>query len=319
MRGTYIIAIAVVLGMASTDAMAESRYVLEPGDTLEAVARRFGCTSAEIMRANRVDTTLLPAGTRVRVPTCRRQVRTIATLPSSRLTSNAALAAIDGVTTPAGTNDIMLPAPRVDAADEVATSIGAPWSGKLQAGAMLPAGEGYSVRRPKRTFGSPHAIAYVQQAIAAVRSEFPNLHDLAIGDMSKAGGGKIDDHRSHQTGLDIDVGFYFTVVPKDYPANFAAGDSDLDLEATWALVAAFANTSEQPDGVRMMFLSHTIAGKLYHYALDHGVDSATLDAMFEFPHGKGSGVGLIRHQPHHGDHVHVRFRCARTDASCVEQ
>ena len=330
-------------------ARADTRYVLEAGDTLEAVARKFGCDTKTVMRANRVDTTLLPAGTAVRVPDCRRQAARTAAPKLSRSaaqnSANPALAAIDGIrsggnqggaarsaseitgsaTNPtrdhgpaAGAPDTTVNNVTDGSADEGSASIGMPWRGKLQGGQQLPTGVGYTVRRPLRTWGAPHAVGYVQQAIASVRSEFPQLHDLSVGDMSKHGGGKIDDHRSHQSGLDIDIGFYFTTVPATYPTSFALADDALDLDATWALVAAFANQATEPDGVRVIFLDHQVAGRLYRFALGRGVDQATLDAMFEFPHGKRAGVGLIRHEPHHADHLHVRYRCAEADSGCTD-
>jgi murein endopeptidase len=310
----------LLLVLGGARAHAEARYTLEPGDTLEAVAHKFGCETDAVMRANRVDTTLLPAGTKVRVPSCRRRAkvapRTIATEPTN---SNPALAAIDGARPPAATRSEPLVDAIAPAVTDPTASIGVPWHGKLQGGQQLPAGEGYVVRRPQRTWGVPHAVAYVQQAIGNVRSEFPALHNVAIGDMSKLGGGKIDDHRSHQSGLDIDIGFYFKTVPDNYPTAFASADANLDLEATWALVAAFANQASAADGVRVMFLDHHVAGRLYNFALARGVDQSTLDAMFEYPHGKRAGVGIIRHEPHHADHVHVRYRCATDDSTCKLQ
>ena len=361
MRGLWhclwaTLAVFVPLTVGMPAAHADTRYVLEPGDTLEAVARKFGCDTQTVMRANRVDTTLLPAGTHVRVPSCRRRAARTAAAQldrsSAKRSANPALAAIDGVRSEAKHDAAELPAsstggsagplrqPRdleagADAAhgagastgavvttddttDETSASIGRPWRGKLQGGQQLPAGVGYTVRRPLRTWGAPHAVTQVQQAIANVRNEFPALHDLAVGDMSKHGGGKIDDHRSHQSGLDIDIGLYFTILPANYPTSFAVANDALDLDATWALVAAFANQATQAEGVRVIFLDHQVAGRLYRFAQSRGVEQATLDAMFEFPHGKRAGVGLIRHEPHHADHLHVRYRCATTDTDCTD-
>ena len=338
--------LAVDVAVASAD----TRYVLEPGETIEAVARKFGCDTQTVMRANRIDTTLLPAGTHVRIPSCRRRsARTAAaTLSRANSNTNPALAAIDGIRSDApdrpaaetavtATTHPTRPGDRSDAAtgtgaptgtredgntdsttNNDSASIGRPWRGKLQGGQQLPAGVGYTVRRPLRTWGAPHAVSHVQQAIAGVRSEFPQLHDLSVGDMSKHGGGKIDDHRSHQSGLDIDIGFYFTAPPATYPASFAVANDTLDLYATWALVAAFANQATELDGVRVIFLDHQVAGRLYRFAQERGVDPATLDAMFEFPHGKRAGVGLIRHEPHHADHLHVRYRCAVGATTCID-
>jgi Penicillin-insensitive murein endopeptidase/LysM domain len=292
-----VIVAMVTFGRAPI-AKADRRHTMAAGETLEAVARAVGCRTATLMKFNRVDTTLLPPGTRVKIPDCvvKKNAVTEPVAPHSASAS-------DGV-------------PTKTVLDEGAASIGAPWHGHLRGGAQLPPGEGYVVRRPQRSWGAPHALRQIQQAIASVRAEFGDLHNLAIGDMSKAGGGRIDDHKSHQSGLDIDIGFYFQEVPGNYPADFARADEKLDLPATWALVTAFANLSERPDGVAVIFLDHRVAGRLYQFALDAGVDQETLALMFEYPHGRGAGVGIIRHAPNHANHIHVRFRCASDDRDC---
>ena len=75
------------------------------------------------------------------------------------------------------------------------------------------------------------------------------VHTLAIGDLSRDGGGKMGNHHSHQSGLDVDVGFYFHHVPDGYPDRFVGANDDLDLDAMWALTLAFARTSTLDDGV----------------------------------------------------------------------
>ena len=42
--------------------------------------------------------------------------------------------------------------------------------------------------------------------------------------MNPAKFGKLDNHKSHQTGLDVDVGFYFRSVPAGYPDHFAGAE-----------------------------------------------------------------------------------------------
>ena len=44
--------------------------------------------------------------------------------------------------------------------------------------------------------------------------------------------------------------------------------------------------------------------------------SRFLDEIFQYPRGKGAAGGLVRHEPNHADHFHVRFRCAKADADC---
>jgi murein endopeptidase len=196
-------------------------------------------------------------------------------------------------------------------------SIGNPWHGHLHDGVRFPDGLGYLIRRPLRAFGAAHVVTQLERAIAAVRTRFPALHTLAIGDLSARRGGALTEHRSHQSGRDVDVGLYYTTVPRGYPQSFiAATDDNLDRAATWALLYAFARTADQPAGVTAIFLDFEVQGLLYTWALDHGVPQAYLDRLFQYPHGEGAPVGLIRHAPNHDDHMHVRFKCPPGDAGC---
>src|SRR5262249_5725378 len=178
-------------------------------------------------------------------------------------------------------------------------SIGEPWHGRLEHARRLDAGDGYSVRRPARSFGAAHVIAHLRRSIAEVRALYPGVPDLAIYDISAEHGGRISDHHSHQSGLDVDVGFYTT------------GDARLDLEATWALVVAFARTAAVADGVEIIFLDYGVQRRLYDYAHAPGTPAADLDALLQYPHGDGAMTGLVRHWPNHADHLHVRFKPGR--------
>lgn len=199
-------------------------------------------------------------------------------------------------------------------------SLGLPWRGHLQAATRLPAGEGYLVRRPHRAFGTETTIAHVQHALAAVRRAFPDLHDIAIGDLSAEHGGPISDHRSHQSGRDIDLGLLFTVKPAGYPASFVVGtEENLHAAANWALLAAFADNSQLDGGASIIFLDYEVQGVLYRWAQAEGIDSEILDKVFQYPRGKRASVGLVRHAANHADHFHVRFACASADAECRER
>src|SRR5689334_14600139 len=61
-------------------------------------------------------------------------------------------------------------------------SIGAPWSGRLQAPARLKGGDGYVIRRPQRAYGTRTTIDLVKDAITNTLEAFPKVHVLAIGD-----------------------------------------------------------------------------------------------------------------------------------------
>jgi hypothetical protein len=287
------------------------RHVVQRGETLEHVAKVYGCSTEAVLRANNLKTTLVRAGTVVKVPECnvraRARTRTrVAAERSAEEKAEQALAVIDGtsIVKTARAKEIVEPAD----ADGASESVGKPWAGKLVNGEVLPRGEGYEIRRPRRAYGASHVVGHLQGAIAGVRALYPDLHTLAIGDLSQRGGGKIGDHHSHQSGLDVDVGFYFHRVPQGYPDSFAAANTDLDLQATWALLTAFTRTSDLETGVQMIFLDYQVQERLYKFARQRGTPQADLEAIFQYPRGKDAFLGIVRHWPHHTDHLHVRFK-----------
>jgi murein endopeptidase len=198
-----------------------------------------------------------------------------------------------------------------------AQSVGVPWSGTLRDATRFPAGDGYVIRRPTRAYGTRTTVAHVQHVVAAVRAAYPDRHVLGIGDFSAEHGGAISDHRSHQSGRDVDIGLFYREQPATYPREFVhATEANLDEAATLALVSRFAATADKDGGVQVMFLDYEVQGLLYHWGLDHGVSEAKLDRLFQFGHGRGASEGLVRHIPGHDNHLHVRFRCAAADHDC---
>ena len=196
-------------------------------------------------------------------------------------------------------------------------SIGVPWGGQLHDPAQLPAGEGYVIRRPQRAFGTQTTVDLVERVVTDVREKFPDQHVLAIGDISAEHGGQITQHHSHQSGRDIDIGLYYNEKPKNYPADFVRATADnLDCEATYGLIAGFAATAREDGGAQVIFLDFDVQGLVYDWAQDHGVGDDKLARIFQFPHGRGSGAGLVRHFPGHDNHIHVRFKCPDADSSC---
>jgi murein endopeptidase len=198
-------------------------------------------------------------------------------------------------------------------------SVGEPWAGRLQHASELPAGEGYVIRRPNRAFGTETTIELVERAIGETLEAFPDEHVLAIGDISAETGGQISQHRSHQAGRDIDVGLFYTEQPDDYPANFVhASEDNLDCPATFKLLESFLATEHDDGGVQMIFLDFDVQGILYHWALDHGFSERRLERIFQYPHGRASSEGVVRHVANHDNHMHVRFKCQDSDTACSD-
>jgi hypothetical protein len=179
-------------------------------------------------------------------------------------------------------------------------------AGSLDGAERLEPGDGYYIRRPTRAYGAPYVVKYLRGAVAEVRALYPDVPTLAIGDLSAEHGGELAGHVSHRTGRDVDIGFYFHHAAR----GFEDAGSDLDLEATWALVAAFARTADRDDGVQMIFLDYAVQKRLYDFAKARGTPDDELSFLFQYPAGKDGLTGLVRHWPNHANHLHVRFKAA---------
>jgi murein endopeptidase len=196
-------------------------------------------------------------------------------------------------------------------------SVGACWHGALQAAVKLADGEGWYIRRPYRAYGTQATVDFVHRILADIVDRFPDIHDIAIGDISAERGGPISEHSSHQSGRDIDIGLIFTDKPAAYPEAFVVATAEnLDIEATFVLVEELAKTSSEQGGVHMMFLDFDLQKLLYDWALENGEAPDYLARIFQYPHGRGAAAGIVRHEPHHADHIHVRFRCPPSDSAC---
>jgi penicillin-insensitive murein endopeptidase len=121
---------------------------------------------------------------------------------------------------------------------------------------------------------------------------------LNIGHISGPSGGFLRPHRSHQSGRDVDLGYYYQDGGQWY---LAANATSLDRGRTWALVRALITETD----VHFIFIDHSIQGLLREYAEGLGEDPNWLDDVFR---GRGAaGAALIRHAPGHRTHLHVRF------------
>ena len=210
------------------------------------------------------------------------------------------------------TIDLWVAGPEVKSA-----AVGRPQHGQLVNGEQLPAGRGYVRRRPERAYATNETISLLIDAIATVRAKHPKLHDLAIGDISTKNGGFLSGHRSHQTGRDVDLGFYFQNQPPAGPKVFLdAMRVPLDLEGTWALVNALAGPSPDKSRCEYMFIGYPLQKKLYDWAKEQGVSERKLAWLFQYPRGSRAMQGLVRHEPGHTNHIHVRFKCPRGDKQC---
>jgi hypothetical protein len=96
-----------------------------------------------------------------------------------------------------------------------ATSHGLPYAGSLSDGTQLPL-EGADwvtwspvddsrPNEPYRLYGNERTIRTIVNVLADYRAANPDAPRVVVGDISFRHGGPMNEHRSHQNGLDVDV------------------------------------------------------------------------------------------------------------------
>lgn len=189
-----------------------------------------------------------------------------------------------------------------------ALSIGRPNRGRLQNGVQLPESGYYTLRDPDRSYGSSHAVAVVHDSIAAFRVETGFDGEIKIADMSKKGGGRLRPHGSHQSGRDVDIRL---------PRRSGALKKDkssraIDWDLSWALVKAFVDSGE----IEYIFLETSRQKLLRAAAKRAGASKAELAKAIQYPNKRGTNKGIVRHASGHVVHIHVRVKCAESNARC---
>lgn len=96
-----------------------------------------------------------------------------------------------------------------------ATSIGLPFAGHLHNGTQLPLeGPDWVTWNPNtdsrpnlpgRLYGHEHTVRTIIEVLARYRKVHPRAPRVVVGDISLRGGGVMDQHVSHENGLDVDI------------------------------------------------------------------------------------------------------------------
>lgn len=190
----------------------------------------------------------------------------------------------------------------------VSLSIGSPDAGLLVNPVALPESAFWTIRNPVETYGTAETITYIQRAIETVQLQFPDSPPLVVGDISRADGGRLNRHKSHQSGRDVDLGFYYRL---GTAGDFRSADArNLDVPRTWALVKALAAETD----VERIFVDRSIQRLLQAQARELGEEAWFDDLAGRARHGRDA---ILQHERRHRDHLHVRFynplaqECAR--------
>lgn len=198
-----------------------------------------------------------------------------------------------------------------------AEAIGGYSGGCLQGARSLPpSGPGYEVIRlgRKRHFGHPSLVSYVRRLGAALKKK--RLGVLIVGDLAQPRGGPTPTgHRSHQSGLDVDLGYRFppwTEKRRPTPAEREA----LELEAVVDLGTRSLTPAWQSRIVRVLELaaSDPLVDRIFvHPAIKREVCAQSRLAT------AGGWVRKLRPWYGHHDHFHVRLVCPPDSKECKGQ
>lgn len=163
-----------------------------------------------------------------------------------------------------------------------ASSRGLPYAGSLVDGTQLPV-DGLDwvtwdpvtdsiPNAPNRLFGHERTIRTIVAVITAYRKASPDAPRVVVGDISLRSGGPMDEHVSHQNGLDVDV--YYP--RRDHALRAPATSSQIDRALAQDLLDRFVAA-----GARTVFVGYST-----------GLDG---------PHD------VVVPYPNHENHMHVRF------------
>ncbi len=292
----------------------EVEHIVVKGETLRSIAARYEVGSRELKRWNKIRGTRLKPGQRLtvysQVPVRPRRILehlvkrgdTPIKIAKKYDTTVKELKRVNGW----GRRMRLVPGKaikvEVEGPENPSVAKGIPQGGRLVNGEKLPDGPGYVVRSGANAYGTNETITLLMTVLPKVKRKWKNAPDVLVGDLSREHGGRFPPHRSHQNGLDVDIGYYHDVRPA--PDYFRSATADtIDAEKTWFLLKAFIDTGM----VDYIFVDYGLQKPLYEHAKKTGLSARKLEEYFQYPRGMGRTEGLIRHTPSHKNHFHIRF------------
>ena len=305
-------------------------YEVKPGDSLGAVGKRFGVSIKELRRWNRLKSDVIYVGRKLKVYP-KKPIRVVREreVRVKKGDTLGAIAEANGVTVSQLMKWNKLRNPRALRAGQSLKIVtkgpenpseaeGRPQAGRLINGEQMPLEHDcYVLKRQRNAWGTNETVEQLLQAIQAVckskklrrKNKGKRIPKIVIGDLSSRRGGPLPPHKSHQNGRDVDIGYYHKGT-KQLRGFKSANEKNLDKRLMWALIDQLLDQ----DAVEYLFMDKKIQKMMYAWALKQGEKESRLRSLFQYP--KGRGRVIIRHEPGHVNHIHVRFRCPSTDESC---
>jgi penicillin-insensitive murein endopeptidase len=199
--------------------------------------------------------------------------------------------------------------------DDSAQSIGSYTAGCISGAVSLPQnGTGFQVMRPTRgrSYGHPNLIKFIEDIAQTTNTQQKDV--LLIGDLGQPRGGPTPSgHRSHQTGLDVDIWYLLSQQAATRPLNFTERE-------TWNAPSVLAYKSDTLDNKQWSSTNEKI--------LEAAARQPEVDRIFVNPSvkrqlclNKSNHAWLRKIRPWwgHDDHFHVRLKCPINNNHCTTQ
>jgi len=196
-----------------------------------------------------------------------------------------------------------------------AQSIGSYTAGCLSGAVSLPQnGTGYQLMRLTRgrSYGHPDLIRFIESIAQTTYSQHWGV--LLIGDLGQPRGGPTPSgHRSHQTGLDVDIWYLLS----QQAANRSLAFNERE---TWSAPSVLVARSDAIDDSRW--------SPAHEKILEAAARSPEVDRIFVNPSVKRllctrksahDWLRKIRPWWGHDDHFHVRLKCPLNNKNCTAQ
>lgn len=199
-------------------------------------------------------------------------------------------------------------------------SLGWPWRGALTGSVRLT--ESHLLRYAESEvadghfYGTSELVHILERGVRKVQRQAPGGR-LTVGELSRAHGGDIVGHRSHENGRDADLGFYVTdgegqpVETPDFVRINWRGEGELDgttvrfdERRNWLLVKALM--TDEHTTLKHVFVAPHIRRRLLEAAREQGESDTLIERAKHVVLPPG-----VRHP--HADHYHIRIYCPAGD------
>jgi penicillin-insensitive murein endopeptidase len=161
-------------------------------------------------------------------------------------------------------------------------------------------------------YGTWQLVQLLERVAQRVAVKLPGAR-MSVGEISAQGGGNLPGHASHESGRDVDVGFYMLDAKKQPYDAFAFANFDdhgrgrkpneglaFDVPRNWELVSRLVTDGDAR--VQYVFVAQGLKSLLLQEGKRQGASKVVLDRV-------ARALSPPRERHPHGNHFHVRIYC----------